>query len=188
MARSCHLPERPTRGCFRTVQSEPAICDHPSENTPPNNIEVFTQTFSEQYISFGQRNVDGDRLVAEHRPQVSSSTTATKLFDILQAMIGPLSDLHTYITALALKKSTKEFWRPRTDRIIEGGVDDFAHRGRWRLFAMIDRLYLQRAPRMFCNRHLQSRSVLRCAGPSSPERVDLWFAKCRIPHCSREGS
>jgi hypothetical protein len=91
---------------------------------------------------------------------VNSSTTPQQLFDILEAMIRPLGDLHTFIAAPALKKSTKEFWRPATDRIINGGVEDFADRGCWTLFSMIDRTYLQSAPRqsaprMFCKRHLQ---------------------------------
>jgi hypothetical protein len=142
------------------VENLPTICDHPTANTPQNNFEVFTRTFAEQYISFEQRHVDWDSVFAEYLPKVNSSTTPQQLFDIFEAMIRPLGDLHTFIAAPALKKSTKEFWRPGTDRIINGGVEDFADRGRWRLFSIIDRTYLQTAPRhsaprMFCKRHLQ---------------------------------
>jgi hypothetical protein len=142
------------------IENLPPLCDHPTTNTPPQNFEVFTRTFAEQYISFEQRHIDWNRIVAEYRPKVDSSTTPQQLFDIFEAMVRPLGDIHTFLAAPALKKYTKQFWRPGTDRLIKGGSGDFANRGRWTLFSMIDQEYLRSSPshfspRMFCKRHLQ---------------------------------
>jgi carboxyl-terminal processing protease len=137
------------------IASLPAVCDHLTSDTPSNNFEVFARTWAEQYISFDRRHTDWERVVAEYRPKVNPATTPKQLFDIFEAMIQPLGDLHTSIEAPALKKSTGVFWRAGTDRMIKGGMGNFAKRGRWTLFSMIDQTYLQAAPEMFCKRQLQ---------------------------------
>ncbi|HEX4809070.1 MAG TPA: S41 family peptidase [Bryobacteraceae bacterium] len=137
------------------IAKMPAVCDHPAENTPSANFEVFARTWSENYISFDRRHVDWNSVVAEYRPKVTAETTPTQLFEIFQAMIRPLGDIHTYIAVPALKRSTKTFWRAGTNRIIQNSHGEFADRGRWKLFAITNRDYLRRPPRMFCRRHLQ---------------------------------
>ncbi len=133
----------------------PAVCDHPTPNTPLDNFEVFARTWAENYISFDLRHRDWSEIVASYRPKVNSATTPTQLFEIFEAMIKPLGDLHTYIAAPDLKRSTKEFWRPGTDRVIKSGVDNFAGRGRRALFAVTDRDYLRTPLRKFCRGRLQ---------------------------------
>ena len=133
----------------------PVVCDQPTANTPLDNFEVFTRTWAENYISFDRRHTDWKKVVAEYRPQITSQTTPTQLFEIFEAMMKPLNDLHTGIEAHDPKRSTKEFWRPGTDRIIKGDVERFAKRGRQALFAISNRAYLQDPLRMFCNKHLQ---------------------------------
>jgi hypothetical protein len=133
----------------------PAVCAQRAENTPMGNFEVFVRTWAENYISFERRHVDWDSTVAEYRKRVTAETTPEQLFDIFESMIKPLGDIHTYIAARALKRSTPEFWRPGTARIIKSGTDEFAKRGRWKLFAITNRDYLQVRPRMFCRRQLQ---------------------------------
>ncbi len=137
------------------IEKLPVVCDHLTANTPLNNFEVFTRTWAESYISFDRRHRDWNKAVAEYQPKVTSQTTPTQLFEIFEKMIRPLGDLHTYIGARELKRSTKEFWRPGTNRIIKGDVEDFAKRGRQTLFAITNQAYLQNSPRMFCRRHLQ---------------------------------
>ena len=145
------------------LEKLPSACDRPTANTPVDNFDIFARTFAEQYISFERRHIDWGRIVAEYRPKVNSFTTPQQLFDIFEAMIRPLGDLHTFVAAPGLKKSTKPFWRLGTDQI-KHGEEDFAEKGRWTLFSMIDQAYLQAAPAMFCNRHLQYGHLEKATG------------------------
>ena len=135
------------------VAKLPAVCGQPTTNTPLNNFQVFTRTWAENYISFDRRHTDWNKVVAEYRPQITSQTAPMQLYEIFEAMIKPLSDLHTYIGARELKRSTKVFWRPGTNRIIKD--ESFAKRGRQAFFAITNQAYLQDSPRMFCNKQLQ---------------------------------
>ncbi len=137
------------------IAKMPAVCDHPTENTPIGNFEVFTRTWAENYVSFDLRHADWNKIVAEYRPRITSETTPAQLFDILRAMIEPLGDLHTYVAARSLKRSTPMFWRPGTARLVTGNTGNFAKHERRKLFAITNRRYLQRSPKMFCNRHVQ---------------------------------
>jgi hypothetical protein len=133
----------------------PAACESPTANTPIDNFEVFTRTWAEHYISFDLKHTDWDKIVRDNRPTVTARTTPVQLFDILEAMIKPFGDLHTGIAAPKLKRETKEFWRPGSDRVIKGGVDRFASRGRRMLFAVTDRAYVHGPLRKFCRGKLQ---------------------------------
>lgn len=133
----------------------PDLCDQPTANTPVDNFEVFTRTFAEHYIAFGLRHLHWDKLVAANRRNVTSQTTPAQLYEVLESMIKPLGDLHTGIDAPALKRQSGEFFRPGTDRVIKGGIDKFAAKGRRALFAMTDRAYLHGPLRKFCNDQIQ---------------------------------
>ena len=137
------------------IPTIPIVCEHPTENTAVGNFEVFTRTFAENYISFDLRHLAWNERVADYRKKITAQTTPAQLFEICKAMIAPLGDIHTYIAARRLKLSTKEFWRPGTNRIINGTADDFDKRGRWKLFAITNEDYLEHPPQMFCRRHLQ---------------------------------
>lgn len=139
---------------IRRVGGLPSICGQPTENTPRGNFEVFTQTWAEHYISFERRKTEWKRVVAEYRRRIDPDMQPKELFTLMETMIEPMGDLHTFVSAPSLKRSTKPFWRPGTDRLFKGhGVEAFADGERWKLFAMTDR-HLQSGTRMLCNRGL----------------------------------
>ncbi len=146
------------------IPKMPAVCAQPTQNTPAGNFEVFARTWAENYISFDRRHVSWHSTVAKYRENVSAKTTPSQLFDILEAMIKPLGDIHTYIAAPAIKRSTTNSWRLGTNRIIKNGGDEFAKRDRWTLFAITNRDYLKEHPRMFCRRHLQFGHISESVG------------------------
>jgi Peptidase family S41/Tricorn protease C1 domain len=136
------------------IGHSPASCDRPTPDTPEGNFEVFAQTWAENYISFERRGVDWSRVVAEHRQRINARTTPGELFSVLQAMIEQFADMHTYLSAPSLKQSTKQFWRPGTDRVVKGGIEEFDKRGRRKFFSFIDHTNLRHEAKMFCNRGL----------------------------------
>ncbi len=132
----------------------PAVCDHPTPNTPQGNFEVFTRTWAEHYISFDLKNTDWVKVVEANRSLVNPKTTAAELFDIFERMIGPFNDTHTFIVAPELKRQFRTL-RPGTDRLIKGGPDDFRSKGVPALLAVTDRLYLKNPLRKWCNDQVQ---------------------------------
>jgi hypothetical protein len=121
----------------------PEICTPPTANTPRGNFDVFAQTFAEQYISFGLRHIDWQQVVAEQRAKVGAQTAPSQLFEILKAMIQPLTDLHTGIEAPKIKRNFDPPLRPGTDRVVGGDLDRFAKEGRRALEEIANRAYLQ---------------------------------------------
>ncbi len=87
----------------------PAVCDHLTPDTPPENFEVFARTWAEQYISFDLKHVDWDKVVAANRPKVTADTSPVALFAILAGMIQPFGDAHTSINAPAIGMSFHGF-------------------------------------------------------------------------------
>jgi hypothetical protein len=136
------------------VSRLPAVCDRPTPNTPEGNFEVFTQTWAENYVAFERRGVDWNAAVAEQRQRIVAGAAPDELFGVLRVMLERFADMHTYLSAPALKLSTKQFWRPGTDRVVQGGIEEFADRGRWKLFAVIDQANLHRPAKTVCNRGL----------------------------------
>ena len=65
----------------------PAVCDHPTPNTPAGNFEVFARTWGENYILFDQRKVDWAEVVRANQRKVQPETTPAELYDIFVAMI-----------------------------------------------------------------------------------------------------
>jgi hypothetical protein len=133
----------------------PEICSIPTANTPLGNFQVFTRTFEEQYIAFGLRHFDWDSVVNANREKVTIHTSPRELFEILDSMIRPLGDLHTGIEAPQLKRESKESFRAGTGRIIKGGIDVFATKGRHALFGVTDSVWSHGPIRSFCNGQLQ---------------------------------
>lgn len=136
------------------IERIPAVCENPTPDTPEGNFEVFTQTWAEHYISFERQGVDWSAAVAEHRHRVNARTTPNELFSILRAMISRFADMHTYISAPQIRQSTERFWRPGSNRVINGSLDVFASQGRWKLFSQIDHANLGSDAKMVCNRGL----------------------------------
>ena len=133
----------------------PAVCGPPTENTPLGNFEVFSRTFAEHYIAFDLKRIDWDKVVTDHRSKVTPQTTPAQLFDLFEAMIKPLADIHTGIQAPNLKREFDAPLRPGTDRVVKGGIDRFAAKGRRELFAVTDRTYLHGSLKKFCRNQVQ---------------------------------
>jgi hypothetical protein len=133
----------------------PALCDPPTQNTPLGNFEVFSRTFSEHYIAFDLKRIDWDKVVTDYRSKITPQTTPAQLFDIFEAMIKPFADIHTGIGAPTLKREFDAPLRPGTDRVVKGGIDRFATKGRRELFAVTDRIYLHGPLRKFCRDQIQ---------------------------------
>src|SRR5579885_2233661 len=99
------------------LAQRPLICSHPTANTPPDNFEVFTRTWAENYISFDLKHADWNAIVNRNRARVAVNTSPDTLFDVLQGMIQPFGDAHTFISAPELKRRYHGL-RPGTDRAI----------------------------------------------------------------------
>jgi len=132
----------------------PAVCDHPSANTPLANFEVFRRTWAENYISFDLKHADWSQIVAANRSKITAATSPLELFDVLEAMIEPLGDMHTGIQAPKLKR---RFYgkQPRTERLVKGGFDKFEKHGMRPLLAVTERAYLHGPLSTFCNGRIQ---------------------------------
>jgi Tricorn protease C1 domain len=73
----------------------PDSCKSMPPNTPQENYAIFLQTFAEQYPSFILHKTDWHAVDKKFRPEVTSGTKPTELFQILRQMIEPLQDSHT---------------------------------------------------------------------------------------------
>jgi hypothetical protein len=132
----------------------PAVCDHPTENTPAGNFEVFAQTWAEHYISFDLKKTDWGSVVEANRSKVTSKATPTELFDVMEAMIGPFGDTHAFLAAPAIDRVFQRL-RPGTDRAAKGGLRAFRSGGMAALLGVTDRAYLKTPLRRFCNDQIQ---------------------------------
>ncbi len=128
----------------------PAVCEHPTPNTPPDNFEVFARTWAENYILFNERHADWNAIVAANRKKITPQTTPGELFDILQSMIAPFHDAHTSISAPALKRNF-HVYREGTERINKGSPGDFFRKRMPELLAVTDHAYLDAPLHQYCN-------------------------------------
>lgn len=133
----------------------PKVCTPPTTDTPANNYEVFTRTWSDHYILFDQKHVDWPGLVAANRAKVLATTTPAELFDIMEGMIKPLDDAHTFIDAPALKRRFRTL-RSGTDRMVNayGGMAAFRKDGLPKVLALPEK-YLTGPIRKWCNDQVQ---------------------------------
>ena len=132
----------------------PAVCDHPTTNTPENNFEVFARTWSENYISFDLKKSDWAKVVETNRPKVTSKTTPAELFDIFEGMIAPFNDAHTYISAPDLKREFRT-GKPGMERLYKNGYMEFRNKVVPALLAVTDRAYVRDQLRKWCNDQIQ---------------------------------
>jgi hypothetical protein len=143
---------------------KPDACDHPARDTPLVTFDVFTRTWAEHYISFDLKHVNWNKIVAENRPKIAPQTTPARLFEVLEAMIKPFGDAHTFIEARTLKRYFHGL-RPGTDRVIsdlagnggseEGGFAEFRKTGLPRLLTFTDKAYLHGPLKQYCNGQIQ---------------------------------
>ncbi|MFN8574678.1 MAG: S41 family peptidase [Gemmatimonadaceae bacterium] len=138
------------------VDVVPARCTPPTTDTPQNNFDVFSRTWAEHYILFDEKHVDWDALVATNRARITDTTSATTLFDVMSAMIKPLDDAHTFISAPSIKRQFRAL-RSGTDRVINanGGPAGFRKEGLPKLLGVVDQHYLSGPVRSWCNDQVQ---------------------------------
>ncbi len=137
------------------IQRLPAVCRHPTPNTPQGNFAVFARTWAENYILFDQDKVNWDEVVAANRARVTDKTTPSELFDIFAGMIGPFHNMHSYIDAPDLKRKFHTF-RPGTDRATKGAHGrEFLTKVMPGLLAVTNTAYLKAPLRKFCNDRVQ---------------------------------
>jgi hypothetical protein len=130
---------------LRRATAKPAVCDRPTPNTPASNFDVFARTWAEQYGFFDLKHVDWSAIVAANRAKVTDSTPPAQLFAVLQGMIEPLHDAHTYIGG---QDSSLRFFGSR-----EG--NDRVPREQWpRALATVEK-YLTGGLRKFCQGQLE---------------------------------
>jgi len=130
---------------LRPASQRPAVCDRPTPNTPMSNFEIFARTWAEQYGFFDIKHVDWGSVVAANRSKVSDTTSPAQLFAVLQGMIEPLHDAHTYIGA---PEPTLRFSGSR-------GGDDRVPRDQWpRALATVEK-YLIGGLHKFCEGQLE---------------------------------
>ena len=141
----------------------PAVCDHPTPNTPADNFEVFTRTWAENYILFDQKKVDWPEVVRANQSKVRPETTPAELYDILAGMIEPLHDRHTYIEAPDLKRDFSTY-RPGTDRIIKHNIGEFFSKTMPALREITDNAYLKTPMRKWCREKVQYGQVNETTG------------------------
>jgi hypothetical protein len=141
----------------------PAVCDHPTPNTPAGNFEVFTRTWAENYILFDPKKVDWAEVIRANQSKVRPETTPADLYDILVEMIEPLHDRHTYIEAPDLKRDFSTY-RPGTDRIIKGNRGEFSSKTMPALWEITDNAYLKTPMRKWCREKVQYAHVNSTTG------------------------
>ena len=129
------------------------ICPDPAPDTPLATFDVFTRTWSEQYILFDEKGIDWPAAVARTRAGISDSTPPAELFATLQGLIEPFHDAHTSITAPSLDRRFSGF-RPGVERFLSGGFGGFMNEVLPRLTGITDR-YLQGPVRKFCRDRVQ---------------------------------
>jgi hypothetical protein len=132
----------------------PAVCDHPTANTPADNFEVFSRTWAEHYISFDLKKTDWAEVVEANRSKITPNTTPAELFDIFEGMIAPFNDTHSFIRAPELKRQFQKL-RQGTDRVIKGSFAEFRSKGMPALLAVTDRAYVRTPLRKWCNDQIQ---------------------------------
>ena len=141
----------------------PAVCDHPTPNTPAGNFEVFTRTWAENYILFDQKKINWADVVRDNQGKVHPDTTPAELFDIFVGMIEPMHDRHTFIEAPDLKRDFSTY-RLGTDRIIKGNTREFFGKTQPALWAITDKAYLKTPVRKWCRGKLQYGRVNETTG------------------------
>jgi hypothetical protein len=132
----------------------PEVCGHPTPNTPMDNFEVFSRTWAEHYISFDLKKTDWAKVVETNRSKVTLATTPGELFDILEGMIKPFNDTHTFITAPELKREFRGL-KPGTDRVFKGSFQEFRSKTLPALLAITDRALVKTPLGKWCNDQVQ---------------------------------
>ncbi len=138
---------------IRRLPARPAVCDQPTPDTPERNFEVFAATWAEHYILFDEKGADWPAIVAAAGAKVKPTTTPEQLFEIMEGMISPFEDAHTFIAAESVKRQFRTL-RGGTGRVAKSGMADFRTKDLPGILAVTDRR-LMGALRKWCNDQVQ---------------------------------
>ncbi|WP_030024186.1 S41 family peptidase [Streptomyces monomycini] len=81
------------------IAALPARCHRNPAKDPRAVFDVFWQTYAENYPFFAAKKIDWAAVRARYRPRVTARTTDDELFAVLRAMIEPLHNGHTNLSA-----------------------------------------------------------------------------------------
>jgi Peptidase family S41 len=138
---------------IRRVPALPPVCTALTPDTPEANFQVFAETWAEHYILFDEKRADWPAAVAAARTKVTRETKPEELFAVLEGMIAPLEDAHTFIRAKSLDRRFRTF-RRGTDNLMKDGREAFEKKVRPAVLAVTDKK-LQGKPRTWCNEQVQ---------------------------------
>jgi Peptidase family S41 len=148
---------------LKRLSSKPSVCAAVVDKNPIRNLEVFAQSFREFYPSFQNKKIDWEAAVAQAKQSLEKQTLEKQtlekqtlgnssdeqaLFKTLQALIAPLQDAHTFVTAPSLDDLEFEGFRnsptsPRTfpelierreaiagiiGKTVPGGLQEYANK------------------------------------------------------------
>jgi Peptidase family S41/Tricorn protease C1 domain len=157
-----HAPDAASKILFRRTAARPEVCARPTPNDPVTNFEIFAATFAAHHGFLKHRGVDWDAVTKTYRAKVNQETKPEELFEIFKAMIEPLHDAHTFISARDIKKGYGGK-RPGTLALT---ADE-----RKRTIEILESRYLEDKLRSFCNGHLL---YARLKGGAGYLRIDAF--------------
>ena len=93
-----HLEGSASDYIIRRVSAPPISCNRETPKDALTTFDVLWQNYADHYPFFALKKVDWEGVRSTYRPRAASASP-TELFDIFSAMIGPLEDAHTSISA-----------------------------------------------------------------------------------------
>ncbi|MFN0179061.1 MAG: S41 family peptidase [Gemmatimonadales bacterium] len=138
---------------IRRLAAQPSVCQPPTADTPANNFEVFATTWAEHYILFDEKGADWPAIVAKARARVTPATTPEQLFEVLESMIAPFDDAHTFLLAESIERRFRTL-RKGTDRVAKSGIANFREKDLPGILAVTDK-QLTGPVRKWCNDQVQ---------------------------------
>ncbi len=112
-----HTPGTLANVEFERIPALPETCERPASDSRASVFEVFTRTMSEHYAFFRERHVDWPAVLAAARAQLPSAADDRAFYQILHAMVAPLHDAHTDVTATNLGVRLRNY--RRSERSLE---------------------------------------------------------------------
>ncbi len=128
-----HLEGSASDYIIRRASAAPSVCDKETAKDLLTTFDVLWQNYAEHYPFFALKKVDWNAVRATFRPRAVSASP-TELFDIFRAMIAPLEDAHTSLSAPDIARRIG--WR-RSD------PDSIGPNGRPRIAEIITTKYLR---------------------------------------------
>ncbi|HMG33239.1 MAG TPA: S41 family peptidase [Blastocatellia bacterium] len=155
-------PSAASKVLFSRVRTRPEVCTREAPNDPLTNFEVFAATFGAHHGFLKLRGVDWPAVTKTYRSKVSAQTKPEELFEIFRAMIEPLHDAHTFISASGIKRG---FGGKRTGTLVLTAEE------KKRTIEILETRYLESKLRDFCNGHLR---YARLKGGAGYVRIDAF--------------